>query len=360
MRCRALENLYEQFYCNRLLIEKPSLPSKKEVAAKIADRDPNLSVGSLRKDVRIQPTGPFDASNFTKTITDAGYEVVNILMPGEKGSTSDQLRTYIIRDTNGNEYPVVLGKGKGFGTKDEDLVLGSLKQQLKTILSEASADYIFIDINGDKQKVDDILSTPGVPKSDFNFTYKGVPVLFISHKAGHRANNYQQYGGTTCKSGEKICQHPEVVEFISQVREKYKGIMPPGESMWKYIRDERLQKLSVFGKDYTDKDKKYGINNVHASYQGSIKIIQNKNDTYALTSHYTVYNGEVPIGDYTPVLLARYSHSRGGNHGIADMRSSISPIAKVAIKRRNQNISSDNSKEFITTDQSIEQSLSEI
>jgi len=300
--------------------------SKKELAIIIAAQDPSLEVGTSGKDVRIQPIGSYDPSKFTQALEDAGLTVIRIARPGEEGSTSGQLRTYIVHDKSGNEYPIVLGKGKGFGTIDEDLVLNSLEDQVKALLLQNNDDYIIIDINGYSQRIDGIKSTPGTPKSDFNFTYRGKPVLFISHKAGKKASDYQQYGGTTCKSGKDICQNEEVEEFVAQIKEMYPDGMPPGKSLWKKIKDPELKKLSLFGMDY---GKGYGVDNVNALYQGNMTIVPTNDNIYELEAHHVVYNGDIPTGNYEPVLYARFSGSRGGNHGIKDLRTSISPMAKI-------------------------------
>jgi len=333
MKLKSLEQVYKHLYIksNNYIVESNKPVSRGKLAALIASQDSNLEPGSSSKDVRIQPTGPYDSSNFIKTLEDSNLKLIRTAKPGEEGSTSGQLLTYIVQDEHGNEYPVTLGKGLGFGTRDEDTVLESLKSQISDILLAKPTDYILLDINGYIQKIDGVETTPGTPKSDFHFTYKGRPVMFISHKAGKKASDYQQYGGTTCKSGESICSHKEVIRFIDQIKEKYPDGMPPGVSLWKSIEDAELKKMALFGADYGGE---YGINNVNALYQGSITIAPGENNTYILNALHVVYNGDIPEGEYTPVLYARYSGSRGGNHGIKDMRSSISPIAKVSAKQR--------------------------
>lgn len=306
--------------------DKPKKYSKKELATIISSKDIHLTPGTMGKDIRIQPLGEYDAKKFIDTLHDAELEVIKVVLPGEEGSTSGQLRTYIVKDVNGNEYSVVLGKGRGFGTIDEDIVLDDLKEQIKALLIEKDIEYITIDINGYKQKVDGIKSTPGVPKSDFNFTYEGKPVLFISHKAGTKAKDHQQYGGITCASGKEICEHPEVKAFVRKLKYLYPDGMLPGTSEYRTIIDDELKKLSVFGMDY---GREYGNNNVNVLLQGRIKIVPFNND-YKLEANHIVYNGDIPAGTYEPVLYARYSSSRGGNHGIKDLRSMILPIAKVS------------------------------
>jgi uncharacterized SAM-binding protein YcdF (DUF218 family) len=114
--------------------EKIKKYSKRELAIIIAAEDPNLTVGSCKKDTRIQPKVPYEATKFMQTLRDAKLSIVKIVKPGEDGSTSSLLRTYIVQDENENEYPVVLGKGKGFGTRDENFVLDNLKEQIKSLL----------------------------------------------------------------------------------------------------------------------------------------------------------------------------------------------------------------------------------
>ena len=307
--------------------EKTKKYGRKELATIIAAKDPNLTVGSSSKDVRIQPTGAYDSARFIQTLQDAELTVIRIAKPGEDGSTSDQLRTYIVQDENENEYSVVLGKGKDFGTRDENLVLNNLEEQIKALLIQNDVDYITIDINGYTQKVDGIKTTPKTPKSDFNFTYKGKPVLFISHKAGKKASDYQQYGGTTCRAGENICQHEEVEDFVDNIKERYPDGMLPGKSISKKIKSPVLKKLSLFGPDYGEE---YGEDNVNALYQGNMKIVPGDNDTYKLEAHHVVYNGDIPTGDYEPVLYARFSGSRGGSYGVKNLRTSISPMARIS------------------------------
>ena len=307
--------------------DKPKKFTKKELAVIIAAQDINLQPGSSSKDVRIQPIEPFDQEKFKEILQKADLEIINIVGPGEEGSTSGQLKTYIVVDTNGNEYPVTLGKGKGFGTADEDIVLDDLKDQVKALLLQDDEDYITIDVSGYRQRVDDVKTTPGTPKSDFNFTYKGKPVIFISHKAGTKASDHQQYGGMTCKSGEEICKHPEVESFVDNLKESFPDGMPAGRSVFVKINDPELKKLSLFGCDY---GREFGINNVNALLQGRIKIVIGNDNNYELKAHHVVYNGDLPDGPYEPVLFARYSSSRGGNHGIKDLRSMITPIAKVS------------------------------
>ena len=100
------------------------------------------------------------------------------------------------------------------------------------------------------------------------------------------------------------------------------AVTPPAAAV-----SPKLKKLSLFGPDYGEE---YGEDNVNALYQGNMKIVPGNNDTYKLEAHHVVYNGDIPTGDYEPVLYARFNGSRSGNHGIKDLRTSISPMAKVS------------------------------
>ena len=301
--------------------------SRPQLAAKIAAFDINLTAGASSKDIRIQPVAPISNDIFFNAIKNAGLSIVDAKKPGEEGSTSGQLVTYIVADENGHQYAVVLGKGKGFGTRHEDFIIIDLREQITTEISNSALDHIVIDVNGYKQKVNGVESTPGTPKSDLEFTFNGKPVIFISHKAGRKPTDHQQYGGMTNSSGTNISNHPEVIEFTKALKSHFSKGMPAGVSVHRKIIDDRLKQLSVFGNDF---GKEFGINNVNALYQGDMKLKKGSSNNYVIESPHVVFNGEIPTGAYDPFLTARFSGSRGGNHGIKDLRSAISPKAKIS------------------------------
>ena len=310
---------FKKFFNERL--------SRAALGSKIASTNSKLSLGGSSKDVRLQPLDGYDSEQFPRDIQSAGLEIVRVVKPNEPGSTSSQLDTYIVRDTDGTEYPVTLGKGKGFGVRDESTVLNSISNQIQDILSTEGKEFTTIKINNKKYKINGIETTPGTPKSDFHLTFNGDPVVFISHKKGTTAKHYQQYGGTSLKSGEVIYNHPEVKSFIKKIAKLFPDGMPPGSSVYRPIKDDNLKMLAIYGPDY---GKPFGYDNVTLLLQGSVKLNKIGNNTYEFDAAHISYNGEAPEGEYDAVLYGRYNPSRGGNHGIKALRSSIMPLAKLS------------------------------
>lgn len=301
--------------------------SRAALGKKIANTNSNLSLGGSSKDVRLQPLDGYNSAQFPQDIESVGLEIVRVVKPNEPGSTSSQLDTYIVRDIDGTEYPVTLGKGKGFGVRDESTVLDSISNQIQDILNTKDKEFITIKIDNKKYKVNGIETTPGTPKSDFHLTLDSKPVVFISHKKGTTAKHYQQYGGTSIKSGENIYNHPEVKSFIEKIANLYPDGMPPGSSVYRPIKDSKLKMLAIYGPDFGDS---FGYNNVTLLLQGNVKLREAGNNIYDFEAAHISYNGEAPAGSYDAVLYGRYNPSRGGNHGIKALRSSIMPLAKLS------------------------------
>ena len=310
---------FERFFIERL--------SRASLGSKIANTNSKLSLGGSSKDVRLQPLDGYDSEQFPRDIQSAGLEIIKIVKPYEPGSTSSQLDTYIVRDTDGTEYPVTLGKGKGFGVRDESMILDSISNQIQDILSTEGKEFATIKINKKKYKVNGIETTIGTPKSDFHLTLNGDPVVFISHKKGTTAKHFQQYGGTSLKSGELIYNHPEVKSFVKKIAKLFPNGIPAGASIYRPIKDSNLKMLSIYGPDY---GKPFGYNNVTLLLQGNVKLNKVGNNTYEFEASHISYNGEALEGEYDAVLYGRYNPSRGGNHGIKALRTSIMPLAKLS------------------------------
>lgn len=302
--------------------------SKKELGTIISSKSPDLEPGTSSKDVRIQPLNDFSRNDFESVLKAADLEIVRIAAPGSEGSTSSEFPTYIVRDVGGNEYPVVLGKGKGSLLKVENLTIDNIKRQIDTILLQNGTDFLYIDVNGTKLKVDGIESTKGTPKSDFSFTYQGKPVIFISHKAGSKPTDFQQYGGITCHSGKSICNNEEVEKFVAAMKQKYPDGMKSKQSDYAKINSKELKLMSIYGPNYGSQ---FGEDNVHAIVQGDVKLENIGDNTYKIKANHVMYNGELPPegSGYDPIFYVRFSGSRGGAYGLKDGRFMIIPRGKI-------------------------------
>lgn len=309
--------------------------TKNELAYIIASKDENLMPGSSSKDIRVQPTDNFKREDFQRVLTDAGLEIVKIVKPYEPGSTSSQLETYIVRDEAGNEYPVVLGKGRGSMLRTESYAINDIKQQIEDILNEpgASNEYFNVEIQGKEYKVNGISSTEGSPKSDFSLDYNNKPVIFISHKNGTAPKDFQQYGGLTKKAGEKISVHPEVEEFVKEVRARFPHGLKSKQHYFKKIEDDNLKLMSMYGGDYGGE---FGKDNVNVILQGKVTFVpvQGNSNTFKLDANKVMYNGELPEkeSEYDPMLYIRFSGTRPGNYGVVNARFMVVPRGLIAKK----------------------------
>ena len=319
-----IATLYEN-----MLLERALLSNKTMFANSLEKAEPeNIVAKPTAKDIRIQPINNFTAQDLQNLFKKLNVTLVSALKPGEPGSTSSQLVTYIVKDSSNNQYSVVLGKGKGFGVRDENKAIDELNQQISTLVTQGNNQFILLDINGQLEKINGVRSTPGTPKSDFEFTFEGQPKIFVSHKAGTTAFDYQQYGGTTCVSGKNICTDSEVQAFVQTIKKRFPLEMPPKKSVFRKIQSEELKKIALFGMNY---GKEFGINNVNVLVQGSVQLIPaTKPNTFVLKAAHIIYNGDLPTDLYEPILYGRFSASRGGNHGVKNLRTAILPLAKIS------------------------------
>lgn len=323
---KSITNAYQE-----VLLHERSLSGNAQLRVKIQSENPTLKTNpSGHQGIRIQPTGTFSHDELLSLFKKLNLEVIKKINPYEQGSYSGQLPTYHVKDSaTQQDYFIVLGKGTGFSKRDELAVVDSIAQQIQAAITKEQQEFIQLSIVGDVKKVDGVRSTPGNPKSDFEFTFQNNPVFWISHKDGTKASDHQQYGGLTCVSGKPVCGHPETMSFVEEISKRYGQGMPPGTSVWRKIKDSQLKLLSIFGFDYGSN---FGPNNVTALYQGNVTLVPKGNNVYEINAAHSVFNGQLPTGTYEPILYGRFSGSRGGNHGIKDLRTGILPLAKASTK----------------------------
>lgn len=317
--------------------------TRADLANIIVSQDDNLEQGSFSKDIRIQPKQDFKRENFEEVLIKAGLEIVRVVSPGEKGSTSSQFDTFIVKDKEedkeGFEYQVVLGKGKGSTLRIEAYVFKDIKQQIEKILesSESAEDYFNVKVEDEVYKINGISTTDGSHKSDFSLDYNNEPIIFISHKGGVKAKDFNQYGGMTNRAGTNISMHPEIVEFVKMVKLKFPNGLKSLNYHFKEIQNtpegDDLKLRSMYGNDYGTE---FGKNNVNVILQGKIILSKLPGDTntYELNAHKIMINGDLPNRDseYDPILFVRFSGSRSGNYGVKNGRFMIVPIGYIGKK----------------------------
>lgn len=214
------------------------------------------------------------------------------------------------------------GKGIGSGTTAEDAALTSFRKVLEEVMATTGEPYVPIKINGRVVNAVGVESTPGTPKSDFHvLDASGKEALWISHKDGSSAKDFQQWGGLT-ELDKKFPNHREIKKFIDDVLEKSGGELTGEASYARPIKDQALILCAVYGVDYATK--RPGRQNVDVLLQGPVKL-KKVGNYYEFTSNHTTYNGEIPTGDYSAQFFVRKGDR--SNFGIKNGRFMVAPKA---------------------------------
>ena len=215
------------------------------------------------------------------------------------------------------------GSGVG-GTAKEDAQLASLQKQIQDELTKTDLMELKLKIGNKYYAVAGAATTPGTPKSDFHLlNNKGIEVVWISHKDGSKAKDFQQWGGMSARAEPEIAKHKETQKFINDVKKEFGGVMPRATTVARPVKDKNLMGMSVYGNKY--KSGVLGRQNVTILLQGPVKLVKSKN-CYELKSNHTSINGDIMTGDYTPVFMAIYKGDRN-NFGVKGARFAIQPKA---------------------------------
>jgi len=218
---------------------------------------------------------------------------------------------YSISDLLKDEY--FGGRGKGAGTRVEDINLILLNNLIKEKIKENEDQPISIEVNG--KTYEDIIGAktqPGVPKSDFNLIdIENNPVVFISHKkaggAQADAGDFIRWGGYT-----QYADHPEVKEFNNALRnflQKNNLQQLPLKSRFvSRIKDKELIRKLIYGPKYGSEE--HSKDNINAILQGIINLVPLEEGLYQLTAQKTFFPPEMPEGEYTPYLASSYRADR--------------------------------------------------
>lgn len=274
---------------------------------------------------KLQEKSPFEIKGGKKVILVPPKDVEKILRTGSAKDLND-LR---IGDTKGNIYKLsdfvknkdFGGKGEGAGTAKEDMALKSLKEQIDKAKVQIGQATIPIKIGNKIYQVYDAVSTPGTPKSDFHLIDKeGNEIVWISHKDGKTERDFQQWGGMSRNKEPKIFAHPEVQQFIEDIKKLYPNGLPNATTLARKIKDNKLKLMSVYGNEY---GRNYSRQNTTLMLQGSVKL-EKKGSVYAISAFHTHLNGDDMTGGYEPVFMAIYKGDRS-DFGIRGTRVVIAP-----------------------------------
>jgi len=221
-------------------------------------------------------------------------------------------------------------------------------QAIQALLQDIEEDHIRVILGSKEYKVDEFRQIEGRPKADMAFTYKGKDKIWVSHKLGTKAADFQQYGGITNDLGYlKNSRKSRIVtgtsndyinKFLSNVDlilENVYGAKPNKAGMYSFndvrkgtnfaipISDNNISGLVMFGKDYNSG--KPGLDNAHILVDGNI-ILKKAGEGNAYTidgSYHTMLNPSLPgskdkfptKAPYQPMLFVMRSASQGLNQG---------------------------------------------
>lgn len=215
------------------------------------------------------------------------------------------------------------GKGTGSGTAQEDEALTSIRDQILNALAKDEVRQIPIRIGNRTGFVCDAKTTFGTPKSDFELVdHEGKTSFWISHKAGNKAKDFQQYGGLK-ELDSSGTRYRELSQFIKDVKARIvDGKLSEGEKYFRKLKDRTMILYSLFGKDYRP-GQADGVNNIDVLFQGDLKLVK-QGRYYVIRSAHTTLRGEIPTGDYEPCLFVRRDQRRT-QYDIGQSRFMIAP-----------------------------------
>jgi hypothetical protein len=274
---------------------------------------------------KLKNSEAFELENGKKVVFIPAKDVINTI--------TKRLPTSAIRllDGKGNTYSLkdiaknseFGGRGSGGGTVKEDRELASLIEQIDAAKSDMASATIKIKVGNKTYDVYGAASTAGTPKSDFHLLdIDGKEIVWLSHKDGSKAKDFQQWGGISSAKEPTIFAHKETQKFISDLKKDYPDGLPPATTLYRKIKDDKLKMLSVYGNKYGGK---LGQQNVSMLLQGPVKLVK-KGKHYELSANHVHYNGDSVDGDgYDPVLMAIYKGDRS-DAGVKGTRIVISPV----------------------------------
>lgn len=223
------------------------------------------------------------------------------------------------------------GKGAGSGTAAEDRYLKMFRQEIQNVLQKEKKPYINIKIAGRIVRCADCISTPkGLtrrdPKADFIIVDEnGKYVAFLSHKAGTKPQDFQQYGGL---SDPAFAMDADVKKFVKDVADAYPDGLASGTSLMRKVKSKEVILMSIYGIEYGGNP---SIQNVDEFHQGEMKL-RKTGQNYEIISTHKGVNGEmVNSAGYEPIYFARYTGDRGASIAgmfIGKARVGVFPLGK--------------------------------
>ena len=217
------------------------------------------------------------------------------------------------------------GRGLGSGTAAEDAELKLFRSHLESTIEKEGTSFIDVKVGGKIVQVAGIITTPNpgglAPKADFDLIdHNGNSVGWISHKAGTKASDFQQYGGLS----NPTFNVSEVTKFMRDVSKLAPEGLKSGQSYMRKVKDQTVIRKSVYGIQY---GQKYGIENVSEFHLGHMKLTKS-NGVYRIDSVHRGDNGDIPKGDFEAVYFIRYNDRTARAAGVTIQKSRVGVFAR--------------------------------
>lgn len=235
--------------------------------------------------------------------------------------------------------------GKGSEDK-EDAAVSDLHQQIQDAVTNNGGKPIKVTHMG---KTYNITGARKVVSGDFRgrkpkadiilHDEQGKPAIFLSHKAGPKPTDAQNYEGLSSHN-----DNPHVQRFIQDLQTAHPGGLASGQSYVRTLptaskRDQLMHRKVMFGSDATlEGSNQYGVHNVHSIEHGKIDLNSGKRGVFTLSSQKSVGNDENFQHKEHPLeFTARYMKDRKDN-GVQNARIGIArvgsrPTSKVLEKQ---------------------------
>jgi len=223
------------------------------------------------------------------------------------------------------------GKGAGSGTAAEDFYLTEFKGKLNAVFEIEKTSSIRLRCCVRIINCAGIISTPQTgrraPKSDFSIVdVDGNQTGWLSHKAGRKPSDFQQYGGL---SDSTFNSSTEVKKFMKDCAKKFPNGLPPKSSVARLVKDNSIITKSIYGVNY---GAARGIENVDEFHQGSMTL-KKSGKVYEIKSNHKGKNGDIPkSGGYECIYFARYTSDRGARVAglfVGNARIGVFPAGKI-------------------------------
>ena len=209
-------------------------------------------------------------------------------------------------------YKVVLAKGKIAGADIEDTEILEFQKQIDSYNKDGKGISIRV---GEKiyGGITTITKVGLNRKSDFYLSSKTTPLIFLQHKGPQ----HQQMSGI---AKSPFSEHPEVISFVEEVREKVREEGRLRGIYSKEIIDSKLKMLAAYGTTSSE----FNVNAVHLYCVGSLELVSVGDNLFEISADRIYTYPQIPDKEDKPMLGATFRTDRNQS-GIPQTRLGIYP-----------------------------------